>query len=296
MLLITGLTGLSGSAFYEVLCRENYREKIRVVTRRTTKLNLFADTPLNLEIVSSEQGIRDIPFMTEAARGCDTVFHIASKQDIIPVTEAVIGAGSVKNVIFVSSTIVYSQYYPTLHLREDEKACVEQLEQHGIRYVFLRPTMMFGTPRDKNISQFIRWFLKYPIFPVVKHGKATIQPVSRLDVAEAYWMALSHLDCLKEKEYIISGERSMTLMEMFQIICKLAGKKTLFVNIPFPLAKLCVNAVYMLTGRRCDYREKLDRLAEDRAYPHDVIERELGFQPKSFAERVMPLILELQRR
>lgn len=66
-------------------------------------------------------------------------------------------------------------------------------------------------------------------------------------------------------------------------------------NVPFPIAKIAVELAYFLSGRRCDYREKLDRLIEDRAYPHDVISKELGYMPMSFEERVMPLIEELKK-
>lgn len=47
-LLITGLTGVSGSAFYDVLCRRRYPGKIKVVVRKTTNCEVFRNTPLDL--------------------------------------------------------------------------------------------------------------------------------------------------------------------------------------------------------------------------------------------------------
>lgn len=84
----------------------------------------------------------------------------------------------------------------------------------------------------------------------------------------------------------------MTLLEMFRIICACAGRKVRYVNVPFPIAKLGVEAVYLLSFHRCDYREKLDRLMEDRAYPRDAITRDLGYVPHSFEDRVAPLVAE----
>ena len=156
--------------------------------------------------------------------------------------------------------------------------------------------MIFGLPSDGNISRFIRWFLKYPVFPIVEKGRATIQPVSRLDLAEAYWLVLKNLPSITRTEYIISGQRPMTLLEMFQSICSLSGRKVRFVNVLFPMAKAAVEAVYLLSGKRCDYREKLDRLTENRAYPHDEISVELGYAPLSFEERAAPLIAELKEK
>ena len=292
MILITGLTGRSGSAFYDVLCRERYPEKIRVVVRETTNRDQFRHTPLDLEFAVGD--IRDSAFLDRAMEGCEMVFHIANKEIIRPLAEAAAKAPSVKNVILVSSTIVYSQYYPRLHLREDEQYCRQLFEQRRIKYLFIRPTMIFGLTSDKNISQFIRWFLKYPVFPIVKKGRASIQPVSRLDVAEAYWMVLRAFPEIEKTEYVVSGEASMSLLELFQTLCRLSGRKVRFFNVPFALAKAGVDGVWLLSGGKCDYREKLDRLTEDRAYPHDEITADLGYRPGSFEERVLPLIAQVK--
>lgn len=293
MILITGLTGTSGSAFYDVLCRERYPEKIRVVVRRSTDLSMFENSPLDLEFVTGDVGSE--AFMVSAMQGCDTVFHIARKEKGDVVANAAVKA-QVKWVILVSSTIVYSAFHPNSKLNRFEPAIREKLREEGIRYVFLRPTMIFGTPDDRNISVFIRWFMKYPVFPIVKHGAATIRPVCRLDLAEAFWKVLVNRESLRRDDYVISGRDEMTLKEMFGIITDVLGKKVWFVNIPFGAAKMCVQAVYRLSGKRIDYREKLDRLAEDRAYDHAEFSGELGFEPRSFRERVEPLVRQIQEK
>ena len=292
MLLITGLTGKSGSAFYDVLCRERYPERIRVVVRKTTDRSMFENSPLNLEFLEGD--ISDTAFLAKAVEGCDTVFHIASKRMIQPLADAVSQSSTVRNAIMVSSTIVYSNYYRNSYLAEDESVCEEKFRLNNIKYIFIRPTMIFGLKNDGNISRFIRWFLRWPIFPIVKNGKATIQPVSRLDLAEAYYAVLQNFDKIQAREYIVSGQREMTLREMFEVICTLADRRVRFVNIPFPIAKVCVELAYLCSLKRIDYREKLDRLTENRAYPHDAISKDLGYAPRSFEERVKPLIDDLK--
>lgn len=293
MILITGLTGTSGSVFYKVLCREHYKEKIRVVVRKTTNRSIFLNSPLNIELV--EGSIGDHEFLIKALDGCDKVFHIAAKDGATPIVEAIAKSPQVKQVIMVSSTIVFSNYYRTSYLKRDEKGYIEIFDHMGIKYVFIRPTMIFGSPGDRNISVFIRWLLKYPVFPIVKRGSATIQPVSRDDLAEAYWLILKNIDMLKQNEYIVSGRDKMTLLEMFQIITALSGSRTKFVNVPFPFAKFFVQVAYYVSRKKIDFREKLDRLTEDRAYRHDAISEEMGYSPLSFTERVKPLIDEVKK-
>lgn len=291
MILITGLTGTSGSAFYDVLCQEKYPEKIRVISRRKNP-PIFDNSPLDIEVLQGD--INNIDFMVSAMDGCDTVFHIANKERSDIIAEAIMQSPQIRYAIMVSSTIVYSQFYPNSRLRTIEPKIREMFESKGIKYVFIRPTMIFGTANDRNISVFIRWFKKYKIFPIVKNGSATIRPVSRLDLANAYYMILKNIQNLGHNEYIVSGKDEMTLIEMFQIITDILGHKVHFVNVPFPFAAFLVRIVYYFTCKKVDYREKLDRLTENRAYSHDEFANELGFSPLSFRERVVPLIKQIQ--
>ncbi len=288
MILITGLTGLSGSAFYKVLCRENFKEKIRVLIRPTTNLKMFENSPLNIEFVQGD--ILNKDSLKKALKGCDTVFHIAAKDLSRPLVEAIEEENRQIKCIFVSSTIVYSNYYRTSYLKTDEADYIKIFEKNNLPYVFIRPTMIFGTPYDKNISVFVNWLKKFKVFPIVKKGSATIRPVHREDLAEAYYLILENFDSLKEKEYIVSGERDMTLLEMFKIISEKGGFNNHFINVPFFLAKLLVNCVYFISLKKIDFREKLDRLTEDRAYDNQKIKDELGFKPTPFEVKIEELI------
>lgn len=292
MILITGLTGTSGSALYDVLCREKYGEKIRAVVRPSSDLSMFKDTPLDIEFAYGD--IKDGDFLAGAMKGCDTVFHIAEKLLTEYVWRAIMRSKDVKRVIFVSSTIVYSKYYPHSPLHIFEPQIRKDFSERGIRYVFIRPTMIFGTTDDRNISTFVRWFNKYPVFPIVGNGEANIQPVSRLDVAEGYYLILKNFDNLKSTDYVVSGEKEMKLIEMFRIITELSGRKVRFFNVPYRFARLCVKAVYYLSFKKIKYMEKLDRLMEDRAYNHELITEELGYKPMPFEYRVKPLIEEIK--
>ncbi len=284
MILITGLTGTSGRAFYEVLTNGGYEEKIRVVVRATTSLAMFENTKLDLDIVVGD--IEDKAFLKTAVKGCRLVMHIAAKGKAIPIAEAIAEAEQKPSAIMISSTIVYSEYYRTSYLKRDESYIRQRFDENGIRYAFVRPTMIFGTKTDRNISVFMKWFSKFKVFPVVGHGRATIQPVYYKDLAAAYYMVLTAFDRLQSDEYIVSGKEEMTLMEMFRSICRVIGKKVYFINIPFPLAKVAVWCLYTASFHRVDYREKLDRLMENRAYGHQKISDELGYAPDGFEENL----------
>ena len=162
MILITGLTGTSGSAFYKVLCRENFSEKIRVLIRPTTDLTMFENSPLNIEFVNGD--ILNKTSLKNALKGCDAVFHIAAKDLSRPLVEAIKEENRKIKCIFVSSTIVYSNYYRTSYLKTDEADYIKIFEENKLPFVFIRPTMIFGTSTDKNISVFVNWLRKFKFF------------------------------------------------------------------------------------------------------------------------------------
>ncbi|MBR4761476.1 MAG: NmrA family NAD(P)-binding protein [Clostridia bacterium] len=292
MIFITGMTGTSGSALYGVLCREQFKEKLKIAVRPTSDLSIFENSPLDIEFAYGD--ITDEGFLVSAMEGCDTVFHIAEKLLTEYVWHAIMRSPQIKYVILVSSTLIYSKYYPHSPLHVFEPQIRKDFEERGIKYVFIRPTMIFGTPKDRNISTFIRWFNKYPVFPIVSKGEANIQPVSRLDVAEGYYSVLKNLKTLKQTDYIVSGDREMKLIDMFRTITRLSNHKVRFFNVPYGFAKFCVRLVYILSFKKIKYMEKLDRLTEDRAYSHDVITEELGYSPMPFEDRVKPLIDEIK--
>lgn len=290
MILITGFTGTSGTAFYKLLCEKNFQEKIRVVVRKTTDLSIFKNTTLDLEFAVGD--INDVDFLTTAIEGVRGVIHIAAKNRAQAIVEAICNAPQKPFACMISSTTVYSNYYRTSYLKEDEEKYKRKFDSKNIHYVFVRPTMIFGTPSDRNISIFTKWIKKYRFFPIIKHGRATIQPVHKDDLALAYYTILTNIKNIQQTEYIVSGKDEMSLLELFSTISKVLGKKTTFFNVPFFAAKTFFYTVYFVSFRRIDFREKLDRLTEDRAYSHAVFANEFDYNPKSFEQRLQQTIEE----
>lgn len=77
-------------------------------------------------------------------------------------------------------------------------------QKHDIELTIIRPTMIYGTLKDGNISTFIKWFDKFRVFPIVGNGKALLQPVHRKDLASAYYLIMKNLDKVKGKEHVVS--------------------------------------------------------------------------------------------
>ncbi len=293
MILITGITGKTGGGLIDAMIENGYKETIRVVVRETSNLSKLKNSGLSYEVCYGD--ISDELFLSRVAEGCETVCHIASKSHIDIIAKAVTNTRSVKHCYFVSSTSIYSEYRAAsdkLIAAEKKMKLLFQNNTRRIAYTIIRPTMIFGTTNDKNISTFMKWLDRYPVFPIVNNGEALLQPVEKRDLGEGVFQLLSHPNEVKNKEYIISGDRPITLKYCLRCISDSIGKKTILINIPMPLAKAAVYAVYGLSMKKIDYLEKLARLTENRNFEHKEMTEQFGYTPQSFEFWIQDLAKE----
>ncbi len=289
MILITGITGKSGTGLVEAMLRHGYNEPFGVVVRSTSDTTFLDNS--GLQVTKHVGSIDDFEFMENAMKsGYDTVLHIAAKAKIATIASVAATAGNIKHLILVSSTSLYSNYSSSAEsLINAEKEVHDIASKNDMSVTLIRPTMIFGK-NDSNINVFIKMVDRLPLFPIVGGGHALLRPVHYKDVGEALYLMIQNQEQVKDKEYIVSGDTEMELIDMLKIIGEQLGKRNLFINVPLKLAQALVNAAYVFSLKRIDYREKLFRLTEDRSFPHDKISDEFGYAPLPFKERLQESI------
>src|ERR1700716_3066834 len=60
----------------------------------------------------------------------------------------------------------------------------------GLAYTILRPTMIFGSSRDRNICRLVRYLNRWPVIPIFGDGEHLQQPVYVADLASAICQSL----------------------------------------------------------------------------------------------------------
>ncbi len=310
--VITGITGKSGQYFLTRLLQEyesvaEYRFKI--VCRKNGSKNqagydllekATATKKLHLEIVEVDlRAAAEIEKLFDEP--VDMLFHIASVKLTLPIVPIALKKG-VDNIVMVHTTGIYSKYKKAGEgYRQIEKrvaALVEEYRAQGreIATTVLRPTMIYGDLQDGNVATFIKMVDKYRLFPTVKGARYDLQPVWCKDLGDAYYEVFTRWETTKNKEYILSGAEPIQLREMFIEIGKQLGVKNTFLSVPFWLAYTGAWVVYCLTFGKKDYREKVQRLVEPRAYGHELASKDFGYAPAAFAEGVAEEIEAYKRR
>lgn len=285
MLLVTGITGNSGRYFLQELINHEYDGAIRCIVRSASDISALNESGLKVETVYGD--LSDRAFMKACMVGIDTVLHIAGIQQTINVVEPA-SQNNVKRIILVHTTGIYSKFKSA---SEEYKSIEQRMEQivsdqnYLIRVIILRPTMIYGNLKDLNMSKFIKMIDKLKIFPVINNGISLIQPVNARDLGKAYYHVLMGQDTGRN-DYILSGDKPIMMIDAFKLISKALGKKTIFISVPLWAGVFLAKMLYVASLGKVDYIEKVQRMGEDRSFPHDYATRDFYFNPMPFDEGI----------
>lgn len=282
--LITGLTGRSGRYFGELLIRERYPNALALV-RSAQKFESIYGKQEILRCVEGDTQDEERLEKILVEHDISTVFHISGIKQTLPILNAVIRAGGVRRLVLVHTTGIYSKFKAASgEYLQIEAELAERIRGMDLSVTILRPTMIYGSLDDHNISVFLRMVDKLRIFPMVKSGRYELQPVNQEDLGRAYYQVLTQPEATANRNYNLSGNDVIYLRDMLAMMSKLLGKKTLFVPVPYWVAYSGAWAVYLVSLTKVDLREKVQRLVEPRAYSNADARRDFGYAPMPFAE------------
>lgn len=284
--LVTGITGNSGKYLAEELLNRFPEDmSFRLIIRNEAKagtLKKMVEKGLPVEIFKGDIGSEES--LDQMTKGMDTVLHIAGIGSSLNLVKAAI-KNDAKKLILVHTTGIYSKYKAAGEgYRLIEAEIREMIKGKDISLVILRPTMIYGSLNDQNMVKFIKMVDKIRLFPCVSGGHFALQPVHQQDLGIAYYQVLTNFDKLTTDDYTLSGGTVIDLIDILGLIGNYLGKKTTFFRFPFWLAYLGAWGLYLVTLKKKDYREKVQRLVEPRAYSHEVATRDFGYAPMPFAE------------
>lgn len=287
-ILITGISGKNGRYLLEEM--ENNKEKLSDYQFKVFLREGSDTTYLDKSTLNMERYVGSIETEEEAAKfvegGYDTLLHIAGIQRSVQIVSAALKAG-VKRFILVHTTGIYSKYKEAGEEYRNIDAKVTQLcKENDAKLTILRPTMIYGSLNDGNMSVFIKMVDKLRIFPVISGAKYELQPVWCKDLGKAFYDVLMNPDITDNKNYDLSGGAPIMLIDIFKEIGKQLGVKNTFVSCPYPVAYAGACCLYLLTFKRKDFREKVQRMVEPRTYPHDEARKDFGYNPLVFAEGI----------
>jgi NADH dehydrogenase len=240
MLLLTGATGLVGSALLRRLVAEG--QPVRCLVRDPRRLG-----PQRVRVQIALGDLTDPPSFRNAMRGVSTVVHLAASTRDQPrgsieelaaiatwrMVEAAQRAGVERFVFF--SALGASTHHRARLFRA--KALAEQaVREADMRSTVIAPSLVYA-PGDRLLTLIERLSL-LPVVPVSGRGRAICQPIWADDVAACVMAALRGGEdgTGVHERYELTGPETLSYNDVINAVLRSLDRERPLVPIPTPIA------------------------------------------------------------
>jgi uncharacterized protein YbjT (DUF2867 family) len=258
-ILLVGGTGFLGSFVAARLAERS----LVVLARATSDQSVL---PAGVEV---RVGNLDAPLPLD---GINSLVYCASMGfGHVPSLVRQLSDRGVKRAVFVSTTAISTRLPAASRAaRLDAEAAVQA---SPLEWTLLRPTMIYGTARDRNISRLLRFLKRWPIFPLC--GNALWQPVHVADLAAGVVAALDSPRSIGHV-YNLAGAEPLRFADLVRTAARAVGQHVHLVPVPLEAVVLAARLTRLVTP------EQVRRLAEDKAFSFAEAAHDFAFAPRSF--------------
>ena len=198
-------------------------------------------------------------------------------------------ASGARRVVALSSTSRFTKDDSTdpdeqataLRLAHAESLLQKWAQSRGVEWIILRPTLIYGTGRDKNIAEIGRFIRRFHFFPLFGKAEGLRQPIHAQDVAAACIGAIQ-LPAAANHAYNISGGETLTYREMVARVFAALGRRPRLLTVPLWAFRLIVAVLRRVPRYRQWSAAMAERMNRDLVFDHTDAVRDLGFAPREF--------------
>lgn len=284
--LITGAAGFIGRRLASRLADKH---TVRCLVRDAARAKALL--PAGVELILGD--MTDAASLKAAVAGADAVVHLAARKGDEPDIAAVnVGgahnlvaacrAAGVRRVINVGSQA--SRLARRGAYGETKAQSDEIFAGSGLAVSTLLPSLVYGPDDPGAFGKIARVTASAPFVPVIGDGSVRFQPVHVDDVCAVI------AGCLAEprtigKTYAVGGPRSVTLVELIDLIGAAIGKKPLKVHVPYWAAMAIARVLALfLASPPLSVGNVTGAVQSAPDADYGAVFAELGLEPRSLAE------------
>ena len=208
---------------------------------------------------------------------------------VLPEYFGLLDAQRARRVVVLSSTSRFTKDDSTdpeeqataRRLADAEDRVQAWAESRGVEWVILRPTLIYGLGRDKNIAEMARIICRLSFFPLFGRANGLRQPIHAEDVALVCLSALQMPNAANQT-YNISGSETIPYREMVTRVFTALERPPRLLTVPLWAFRLAVAVLRYLPGHRQWSAAMAERMNRDLVFDHAKAARELSFKPRAF--------------
>lgn len=165
-------------------------------------------------------------------------------------------------------------------LVEAEAAVAEACDRLGIAWTVLRPTMIYGDGRDRNVAAIARVVRRFRAFPIAGRARGRRQPLHVDD------LALAILACIGNPQaagrvFDLPGGETLAYRALVRRVFQAQRRRPLIIPLPGMLLRLLIAGVNRVW--RTGYSPALfARMNDDVVFDGEEARRALGIDPRPF--------------
>jgi len=149
----------------------------------------------------------------------------------------------------------------------------------GLDYIIIRPGFVYG-PMDNHMLPLFK-AIKNKKFFIIGDGNSRLHPTYINDLTQAFIKCLNQK--IKNQIYIIAGERTISVKELYKLIAGKLNVRTNKISIPMPivsvLAFILENSARIFKFNPIITKSKVKFFTENRAFNTSKARREISYRP-----------------
>jgi nucleoside-diphosphate-sugar epimerase len=284
--VISGATSGTGDRVIQTLVRKVGAENITCLVRPTSSIELIKSLGVHWHLgdVVEPETYREL-------LGPDTIYIDLTHPKYYHNSIDALRKGGVERAYFVTTTGIFSRYH---RYSDIYKAGEERIRESRLVYTILRPSMIYGSLRDKNMHRLIKFLDRAPVFPLFGAGRNLMQPVFVDDLTQGIISAIDNSET-EYQEYNLAGPRGISYRYIVETVLRQLERKVTLLNVGMSFAAGVARYAQYIPGFPVNHEQVL-RLLEDKVFDISKATAELNYTPRDFAEGIAVEIEEMRSK
>ncbi len=276
IILISGVTGLTSSNVYE---RLKSNRDYEVIGFSRNLFNHHSEDKKNL----IEGDASDFNFWLDILLRYkpQTILIHSNLRHFLPFLKAFKFSNlkEYPRVIIISTTGIYSKFKSFSSIYKDIE---EQIKSYKGSYTILRPSMIYGSNKDKNISRLIKFTYRFRLSITFGKGLNKFQPIYFEDLSDAINKVVLNKNIVGE--YNLTGKDCLNFNSIVAAISNNTKRRIFNFKLSLKFsAYICKIFEKIIKFKILPVSsEQIFRMSEDKCFDNSKAKNDFGFNPIGF--------------